>query len=179
MRFQPHPLGLPRPAAGAVAHGAKTCGQRMSWHRGASEVYYRRRSGPAWPAIRRTEEVRVTQSYTLRPAQEYIAEQQFLNQRILDIEKGMGKVAARSSGQMPVAQNLDALDRARELTGDMFKQVRVRPLEEAIQAQLAWLDRAEASLGQDNGEPKIDLNRIALDRRLLQDIQTLWRAQGN
>jgi hypothetical protein len=121
----------------------------------------------------------VTQTYSLRPAKDYGAEQQFLNQRILEIEKGMGKVAARNQVQLPIAQNLDALDRARELTSDLFKQVRVRPLDEAILAQLAWLERSETKLGLDDGEPKVALNRIALDRRLLQDLLSQWRAQGN
>lgn len=121
----------------------------------------------------------MTQTYTLRPSAEYAAEQQFLNKRILEIEKGMGRVAARNEAQQPIPQQLDALDRARELTGDLFKQVRVRPLNEAIEAQLAWLDQAEAKLGQADGEPKLGMRSIALDRRLLQDIQALWRAQGN
>ena len=117
--------------------------------------------------------------YELRPEKDYAAEQKFLNQRILDIEKGMGKVAARSLETMPIPQTLDALDRARELTGDMFKQVRVRPLEEAVAAQLAWLDEAESRLAQASGEPKVGYNRIALDRRLLTDLVELWRAGQN
>jgi hypothetical protein len=121
----------------------------------------------------------VTEAYGLREAADYAAEQKFLNQRILDIEKGMGRVAARVGDTMPIPQNLDALDRARELTGDMFRQVRVRPLEAAIQAQLDWLDRAEERQGRSDGEPKVDYNRIALDRRLLGDLLAEWRAHRN
>lgn len=121
----------------------------------------------------------MTTSYALRAEADYAAEQKFLNQRVLDIEKGLGVVAARTGAVQPIPQRLDALDRARELTLDMFKQVRVRPLEEAIAAQLAWLDQAEARLGQADGEPKVGYNRIALDRRLLSDLLGLWRAQKN
>lgn len=121
----------------------------------------------------------MTVTYTLRPEADYAAEQKFLTARIQEIEKGMGKVAARNPEVLPIPQTMDALDRARELTADLFKQVRVRPLAEAIQAQLDWLDRAEANLAQANGEPKVALNRIALDRRLLTDLLTLWRARQN
>ena len=121
----------------------------------------------------------MTPTYALRPAADYAAEQRFLTRRIQEIEKGMGKVAARTPEGGPIPQPMDALDRARELTADMFKQVRVRPLDEALQAQLDWLERAEANLAEANGEPKVALNRIALDRRLLTDLQALWRAQRN
>jgi hypothetical protein len=121
----------------------------------------------------------VTKDYIPRPEKEYAAEQKFLNQRILDIETGMGKVVAREATTMPIPQRLDALDRARELTGDMYKQVRVRPLEEAVAAQLAWLADAEARLDKADGEPKVAYNRIALDRRLLTDLVEQWRAQRN
>jgi hypothetical protein len=121
----------------------------------------------------------VTEAYPLRPAADYAAEQQFLNERVLEIEKGMGRVAAREPVTMPIPQRMDALDRARELTLDLFKQVRVRPLEDAVGSQLAWLDAAEARLALADGEPKVGYNRIALDRRLLSDLLELWRAQRN
>jgi hypothetical protein len=121
----------------------------------------------------------VTEMYTLRPEKDYAAEQDFLSRRIKEIEKGMGKVAARTPETGTIGQPMDALDRARELTADMYKQVRVRPLDEALQAQLDWLGRAEANLAQADGEPKLALNRIALDRRLLTDLLTQWRAIRN
>jgi hypothetical protein len=122
----------------------------------------------------------VSETFAIRAEKDYAAEQKFLTDFIRYIEKGMGKVAARTlDPALPIPQRLDALDRGRELAGDMYKQVRVRPLEEAIAAQQAWLDRAEARLGTQDGEPKVGYNRIALDRRLLQDLLARWRATRN
>jgi len=117
--------------------------------------------------------------YALRPTAEFLAEQKHLEQRMAQIEKNMGKVAARAPGAAPIAQPMDALDRARELVTDLAKQVRVRPLEEAVQRQLAWLDAAEARLGKQDGEPKVEYNRIDLDRRLLAEILQGWKARRN
>lgn len=121
----------------------------------------------------------MTTTYAIRAEQDYAAEQKFLNQRVLDIETGLGVVAARTSAAAPIPPRLEALSRARELTLDMYKQVRVRPMEEAILAQLAWLDEAESRMGKADGEPKVGYSRIALDRRLLTDLLELWRAQKN
>jgi hypothetical protein len=120
----------------------------------------------------------MVRSFERRPESEIGAEQSFLQQRALDIEKAMGRVAGRAAAPTPISQPLDALDRARELTNDMYKQVRVRPLEEAITAQLAWLETAEARLTQSDGEPKVQLSKIALDRRLLQELRDNWQAKG-
>lgn len=117
--------------------------------------------------------------YALRPEAEFLAEQKYLNGRMEDIEKNLGKVAARLGTPTPITQPLDALDRARELVGDMFRQVRVRSLEDAIRTQLAWLDAAERRLAARDGEPKVKFNRIELDRRLLGDILAGWKAWQN
>lgn len=118
----------------------------------------------------------MTVDYALRPFNDYLPEQAYLSDRMQQVERGLGRVAARLGEPTPITEPLDALDRARELVADMAKQVTVRPLEAAIQAQLAWLERAEARLGQADGEPKHDLNRIALDRVLLEDLREGWRA---
>lgn len=116
-------------------------------------------------------------SYTLRAQEDIVPEQVFLQRRVIEIEKAMGRVAAH--GAVPIAQPLDVLDRAREITNDMYRQVRVRPLSEAISGQLEWLDRAEERLQQDDGEPKVDFNRVVLDRRLLHDLERAWAAERN
>jgi hypothetical protein len=116
---------------------------------------------------------------TLRPEADLRPEQSFLQRRIEAIESAMGEVAAVSGGATPLSQPLDALDRSRELASDLLRQVRVRPLPQAVDAQLAWLDRAEARLAKADGEPKVGFNRIALDRRLLQDVKTAWQSERN
>jgi hypothetical protein len=118
----------------------------------------------------------MTMDYALRSHTDYLPEQRYLADRMQQVERGLGRVAARLGEPTPITEPLDALDRARELVADMAKQVTVRPLEEAIAAQLAWLDRAEARLGQADGEPKHDLNRITLDRALLQSLREGWQA---
>lgn len=117
--------------------------------------------------------------FTLRREAEYLPEQKYLTKRTLEIEAGLGRVAARLGEPTPISQPLDALDRARELANDMFKQVQLRPLDEAVKAQLEWLDRAEAHLNAASGEPKPDMNRIALDRRLLSELLQGWHATRN
>lgn len=112
--------------------------------------------------------------YPLRAHTEYLPEQEYLTGRMADVEKGMGKIAARLGEPTPITEPLDVLDRARELVADMFKQVTVRPLEEAVDLQLQWLDRAEARLGAEDGEPKNDLTRIPIDRVLLETIREGW-----
>ena len=117
--------------------------------------------------------------YAARPEAEVLPEQRYLAERMAEIEKGMGKVAARVSGATQLTQPMDALDRARELVGDLHKQIRLRSLEEAVEAQLAWLERAEARQATSGGEPKVAFNRIALDRTLLTEIREGWRARRN
>jgi len=114
-------------------------------------------------------------TYTRREDADLEREQRFLQEAVLEIEKALGKVAARQDRPTPVTQPLDALDRAREITNDMYKQVRMRPLEEAVEAQLDWLSRAEAKARAGDGEPKIGYSKIALDRRLLTDLLERWR----
>lgn len=118
----------------------------------------------------------MTLDYALRPFNDYAAEQSYLTDRMQQVERGLGRVAARLGEPTPITEPLDALDRARELVADLYKQVTVRSLEAAVQAQLDWLDRADARLGLADGEPKHDLNRIALDRALLEDLREGWRA---
>jgi hypothetical protein len=115
-------------------------------------------------------------TYTRRPEADLDREQSFLQRTALEIEKAMGKVAARQDRPTPITQPLDALDRARELVNHLYKQVRMRSLEDALAAQLDWLDRAEAKAALADGEPKIAYSKIALDRRLLADLQERWRA---
>lgn len=115
-------------------------------------------------------------AYTPRPTAESLAERKFLARRLAEVERGLGRVAAVLGTPTPITQPLDVLDRARELTGDLVKQVQVIPLEEAITAHLAWLERAEARLAEDDGEPKVALDRIDLDRRLLGDLLVAWQA---
>jgi hypothetical protein len=118
-------------------------------------------------------------TYPRRPDAEFLAEQKYLEGRMAQIEKNLGKVAARQADAVVINQPLDALDRARELVGALARQVRVRRLEDAVQAQIAWLDAAEARLAQSDGEPKVGFNRIELDRRLLDDIRAGWVARRN
>jgi hypothetical protein len=117
--------------------------------------------------------------YKLRPEAEYLPEQRYLARRLSEIEQGLGRVAARLGEPTPITQPLDALDRARELAADLVKQVQVRPLEEAVAAQLAWLARAEARQQVQDGEPKAAFNRIALDQRILGDLLAGWQATKN
>jgi len=117
--------------------------------------------------------------YHLRPETESLPEQIYLRERVIQIEKNLGKVAARLGEPVTLSQPLDALDRARELTNDMMKQVRVRPLEEAVSSQKAWLDRAQVHLDASNGEPKMNMNKIDLDQRLLDEILAGWQATRN
>jgi hypothetical protein len=121
----------------------------------------------------------MTDDTTLRPYEAYAAEDSFLGDRIDQVEKAMGRLAARLGEPTPITQPLDVVDRAREITADVRKQVRLRPLEDAVAAQLAWLDRAEQRAAAGGGEPVPDLNRIALDRRLLRDLLAAWHARGN
>jgi hypothetical protein len=114
--------------------------------------------------------------YGPRPAPESVAERQFLQRRLDEVERALGRAAADLGTPTPITQGLDALDRARELVSDMSRQVQVRPLEEAIASHLAWLDRAEAQGSPGNGEPKVAFNRIALDRRLLADLLAGWQS---
>jgi len=116
---------------------------------------------------------------TPRPVAEVLPEQLYLTARLGEIDRGLGRLAARLGAPTPITQPMDALDRARELVADMQKQVAVRPLEASIAAQVAWLDAAEARLGADDGEPKLDLDRIALDRVLLGELLEGWRSRRN
>ncbi|MFQ5459441.1 MAG: hypothetical protein ACE5EL_01475 [Anaerolineae bacterium] len=112
-----------------------------------------------------------------RADSEIAAEQSFLQRRVLEIEAAMGAVAARAGTPTGISQPLDALDRARELTNDMYRQVRVRTLADAVAAQLAWLDRIDSLAAQEGGEPKLAMSRTPLDRRLLTDLLLAWRAE--
>lgn len=115
--------------------------------------------------------------YAFRSREDYEAEQRYLTERMMQVEKGMGRVAAKLGEPTPITSQLDTLDRSRELVADMYKQVTVRSLEDAIAAQLDWLDRAEARQAAEGGEPKTDMNRIPVDRAILEEIRDGWRAQ--
>ncbi|MCB0216672.1 MAG: hypothetical protein KDH92_08565 [Chloroflexi bacterium] len=118
--------------------------------------------------------------YPLRADAEYLAEQAYLRGRVQQIEKSLGKVAAKlAPGEL--SQPMDALDRARELSNQLEKQVRVQSLESAIASHKAWLDRARANQARaaSSGEPVLDLNRIELDHRILDEILTGWHAKRN
>ena len=119
------------------------------------------------------------EAFKLRRENDYLPEQEYLTRRILDIEKSLGKVAARLGAPTPITQPLDALDRAREIAGDLAKEVRVRSLEEAVRHRLGWLARAEVRAGQVGGEPKAELESIDLDRRLLQELEAGWKSRRN
>lgn len=114
---------------------------------------------------------------TVRPTEEYSTEQAFLSSRMAEIEKGLGRLAARSGRPTPITQPLDALDRARELVGELDKQVLMRPLAEALRARIAWLERAQARREEDADEEIPDLNRIALDHRILTDLLAEWESR--
>lgn len=115
--------------------------------------------------------------YPQRPAADSLAERQYLERRLGEIERSMGVIAARLGTPTPIAQELDVLDRARELVGDLLKEVHVLTLDEAIAARLAWLDRVEALQGRESDEPTPALNRVPIDRRLFQDIELGWRGR--
>lgn len=113
--------------------------------------------------------------YTLRDPRDYVHEQKYLAGRMNEIEAGLGRVAAETGTPTPITERLDTLDRARELVADMYKQVQVRPLEDAIAAQLTWLDGAADRQARTDGEPTNVMTRIAVDRALLNDIVAGWR----
>ena len=119
--------------------------------------------------------------YQVRPESEFLKEQTYLRERVEQVEKGLGKIAGQHPGATPLTQPLDTLDRARELAGQLIKQARVRPLEEAITAQIEWLQRARANqeASKTNGEPKMELRSIDLDLRILSEILAGWRARRN
>ncbi len=116
----------------------------------------------------------MAETYNLRRPERYLPEQAYLTDRVLRIEQGMGRVAARLGQPTPITSSLDALDRARELASHLNREVTVRPLSEAIQARLEWLDRAEARQAQADGEPKNDLKMLVLDRVLLDELLAGW-----
>jgi hypothetical protein len=120
----------------------------------------------------------MVQEYTSRSEADSAAERAFLEKQLLVIEKGLGRVAAESASATPLTQRLDALDRAREITTDLLMQVHVRPLDDAIAARLDWLERVEARQADDSSMPKTKLDIVALDRRLLEDLRDLWRAEN-
>ncbi len=117
--------------------------------------------------------------YALRDPSDYVHEQKYLTARMHEIEAGLGRVAAETGTPTPITERLDTLDRARELVADMFKQVQVRPLETAIDAQLRWLDGAAARQARTDGEPTNVMTRIEVDRALLHDILAGWRAASS
>jgi len=114
--------------------------------------------------------------YTLRDPSDYVHEQKYLTARMLEIETGLGRVAAETGTPTPITERLDALDRARELVADMYKQVQIRPLEAAVAAQMTWLDGVDARQARTDGEPKNVMRSIEIDRVLLSDIVAGWRA---
>lgn len=117
--------------------------------------------------------------YSMRPDADFLPEQVYLRKRVEQIEKGMGKLAGRAREPQVITQQMDALDRARELANALQKQVRVRPLAEAVRAQQAWLERARAHQADPKGEPRMDFNRIELDLRLLEELLAGWQAPRN
>ena len=115
-------------------------------------------------------------AYSNRPESEAEPEQEYLQMRIMEIEKDLGQLAARGRAA-PISQPLDALDRARELATQMHKQVRVRPLDDAIRSRLAWLDRVAQRQAADDDEPRTALDQVDLDRRILEDLLAGWRRE--
>jgi hypothetical protein len=113
----------------------------------------------------------------LRPAQDYGPEQKFLQARMGEIERDMGKVAAKAGRAISLTQPMDALDRARELVAELEKQVLIRPLDEAIATRMQWLDRVEARRNENGDDAMPQLNKVALDRRILGDILSDWESR--
>jgi hypothetical protein len=116
------------------------------------------------------------EEYPMRPSAEYLPEQAFLRGKVEQIEKALGRVAAKlQPGEL--SQAMDALDRARELANQMHKQARVRSIESAVDAQKAWLLNARANQDRaaTEGEPVMHFNRIELDLRILDEILRDWR----
>lgn len=114
--------------------------------------------------------------YALRDPSDYVHEQKYLTARMLEIEAGLGRVAAETGTPTPITERLDTLDRARELVSDMYKQVQIRSLEAAVAAQMTWLDGVDARQTRTDGEPKNVMTRVEVDRALLNDILAGWRA---
>jgi hypothetical protein len=113
----------------------------------------------------------------LRPLEDYGPEQKFLQSRMGEIERDMGKVAAKEGRAIPLTQPMDALDRARELVAELEKQVLIRPLDEAIATRLDWLDRVEARRSENGDDTMPLLNKVALDRRILGDVLSDWESR--
>ena len=117
--------------------------------------------------------------YSMRPDADFLPEQAYLRKRVEQIEKGMGKLAGRAREPQVITQQMDALERARELANALPKQGRVRPRAEAVRAQTEWLERARAHQADPKGEPRMDFNRIELDLRLLDELLAGWQAPRN
>lgn len=116
--------------------------------------------------------------YALRSENETASERRFLERRIANVERDMGRLAARLGTPTPQAPELEVLDRARALFSDLHKQVRVRPLEDALGSRLDWLSRAAARRADGpDADPKPELGLIALDQRLLSDLLEQWHSE--
>ncbi len=115
--------------------------------------------------------------YERRPASAVAEEERYLKRRLEEIEAGMGAVAARLEAPTPAVPQVQALDRARQLTAELLRQIRVRTLDEAIAARLDWLERAAVRRTQEVTEPLPELGLIDLDRRLLTDLLAAWQRE--
>ncbi len=118
-----------------------------------------------------------TRADRIRAVDEIEPEQAFLQKRLVEIERDMGRVAADVGRAIDLTQPLDALDRARELVAELDKQVLVRPLDEAIAKRIEWLDRAEERRSGDASPALPTLDKIELDRRILRDVLTDWSSR--
>lgn len=110
-----------------------------------------------------------------RPDDVFARERRYLQQRLEQIERGLGALAARHGTPTPSTQQLEALERGRQLAAELLRQIRVRSLEEAIQSRLDWLERAAARRAQPSDEALPELQLLDLDRRLLAELLAGWR----
>jgi hypothetical protein len=117
--------------------------------------------------------------FSARPMDERKAEQAYLRRRLGQVEKGFGKLAARLPAPSPLTPDQFAIARARELIGDLDREIRLRPLEHAIQNRLTWLERVEQRAKSDDGEPKPKYSGIPLDRAILGDLLKGWQATAD
>jgi hypothetical protein len=119
----------------------------------------------------------MTTEHTPRSAADSQAERTYLERRLSEVDRYLGQLAARLGTPTPITQELDTLDRARELAGELLMEINVRTLDEAMSAKLAWLDRMEARQANRGGEPAIALRTVALDRRLVEEIRRGWETR--
>ena len=101
--------------------------------------------------------------------------QHYLKNRLDQVDKGLGKLAARLPAPAPLTPEQMSVTRAREIIGDLSREVRVRSLEAAIEGRLNWLARSIERTARADGEPKPLMTVPELDIAILKDLLSGWQ----